>query len=368
MINKIGIYVHIPFCESKCIYCDFASSVENEKIIEKYFDSLIEEINSCEYVGRVETIYFGGGTPSCVNPRYIQKILTCINQKFYVEKNAEITIECNPNSATFDKLKEYKTYGFNRISFGVQSLHDEMLKLIGRRHNSTQVFEALSNAQKAGFENISADLLIGLPDQKKSDLIEDAQKLINQKVKHISAYMLQIEENTVLFQKIKKGEIILPSEEYCVEMYNALVDFLEKNGVNRYEISNFCRDGWFSRHNLNYWKLGQYLGFGLSAHSYFDGKRFANSRDMIDYLNRKGIFSEEITTQEHIEEMIMLGLRCREGVDISKLKKLGYDIKNNAYYAKFIKEKIIFLDKNILHLNPKYYGVSNTIICDLLPN
>ena len=366
-MNKIGIYVHIPFCESKCIYCDFASSVCNLEIKRKYFESLISEIKNCRYKRGVSTIYFGGGTPSSVDAKDIKKVLETVYENFDIDKNAEITIECNPNSATFEKLKEYRKMGFNRISFGVQSLHDETLKLIGRRHNSMQAFEAIDNAKKAGFKNISADLMIGLPGQSEEDLISDAEKLVNLNIKHISAYMLQVEENTPLFKKVESGEIIVPDEDECVKMYEALVKFLAKNGLNRYEISNFSKEGWNSRHNINYWKLGKYLGFGLAAHSFINNTRIANSRYMLDYLNRKGICKEKIDNKEHVVELIMLGLRCDVGVDTEKLFKLGYNIKNNAYFEKFIKNNIIKLDKNIIYLNPEYYGVSNTIICDLIP-
>ncbi len=366
-MNKIGIYVHIPFCESKCIYCDFASSVCNLETKQKYFESLISEIKNCKYKRNVSTIYVGGGTPSSVDVKDINNVLDAIFKKFDVVDNAEITIECNPNSATFEKLKEYREMGFNRISFGVQSLHDETLKLIGRRHNCKQVFEAIENAKRAGFENISADLMIGLPEQSEEDLISDAEKLVNLNITHISAYMLQVEEKTPLFEKVESREIIVPNEDECVKMYEALVEFLAKNGLNRYEISNFSREGWNSQHNMNYWKLGEYLGFGLAAHSFINSTRIANSRNMQDYINRKGIVKEKIDDKEHVVELIMLGLRCNAGVDTEKLIKLGYDIKNNAYFKKFIKEGIIKQEKNIIYLNPEYYGVSNTIICDLIP-
>lgn len=366
-MNKIGIYVHIPFCESKCIYCDFASSVCNLETKQKYFESLISEIKNCRDKRAVSTIYFGGGTPSSVNVSDIKKVLDAIYENFDIDKNAEITIECNPNSATFEKLEEYRKMGFNRISFGVQSLHDETLKLIGRRHNSMQAFEAIDNAKKAGFKNISADLMIGLPGQSEEDLISDAEKLVNLNIKHISAYMLQVEENTPLFKKVESGEIIVPDEDECVKMYEALVKFLAKNGLNRYEISNFSREGWNSQHNMNYWKMGEYLGFGLAAHSFINSTRIANPCNMSDYLNRKGIVKEKIDNRESVVELIMLGLRCNAGVDTEKLINLGYDIKNSAYYEKFINKGIIKLEKNMIYLNPEYYGVSNSIICDLIP-
>lgn len=366
-MNKIGIYVHIPFCESKCIYCDFASSVCSKNVQEKYFESLIEEIKKCRYRRKVKSIYFGGGTPSSVDVNFIKKIYDTICEKFEIDVDAEVTIECNPNSATLDKLNEYKKMGFNRISFGVQSLHDDILKIIGRRHNSKQALQAIENARRVGFKNISADLLIGLPNQSIEDLIQDAAQLINSKVVHISAYMLQVERNTPLELKIKNREITLPTEDKTVEMYLSLVDFLVNKGYNHYEISNFCRDGCYSRHNLNYWKLGEYLGFGLAAHSYINYKRIANSCNMHDFLNRKNIFIEKIDSKKHIEEMIMLGLRCNLGVDIIRLSKAGYFIKNNAYYKEFLKQGILLERENRFYLNPNYYGVSNKIICDLLP-
>lgn len=366
MNKSFSIYIHIPFCEKKCIYCDFASFVAKEDVKEKYFASLLDEIKSCKYQGKVRTIYIGGGTPSSVDEKYIKNILDEIRNKFEVQKNVEITIECNPNSATEEKLKFYKNIGINRISFGVQSLDDKILKIIGRLHNKNQAIDAIKTAKKMGFENISADIMIGLPGQTKSKLLSDAKTLLDLGINHISTYMLQLEEKAPLTRLVEKGVLKVPSDDKCVALYEALVAFLKKQDFERYEISNFAKSKTYSKHNLAYWQRREYLGFGLSAHSFVEGKRFANSKNMQDYLNRKNIECEKLSKEDEITEIIMLGLRCKLGFKISDLKKLGYDITKNKAYAEFLEKNILIKIGNVLRLNEDYYGVSNSVICGLL--
>ncbi len=372
-MKKIRIYVHVPFCESKCSYCDFASFVCEEDLKKKYFDKLEKEILSCPYKDRqVQSIYFGGGTPSSVEVTYIEKIMNAINENFVFDENAEITIECNPASESFEKLKKYKELGINRISFGVQSLNDKTLKFLNRRHTKEEAIGAIKDAKRAGFENISADLMIGVSECEvlstgEFDLINSAEKLVSLGVKHLSAYMLQIEEGTPLYNAYQKDKSIVPDDEYCVSIYDRLVGFLTERGFIHYEISNFALPRYECQHNLGYWKLDDYIGFGLSAHSYVDGIRFANSRNFNDYFNGILASYEKITKEQQIEEKIMLGLRCQEGVSIKDLQKLGYDIIQNPNLSKFVEQGIINLNGDKITLNPDFYGVSNSIIVDLLP-
>lgn len=366
MNREFSVYIHIPFCERKCLYCDFASFVTKKDVKEKYFESLVDEIKTCKYTGKAKTIYFGGGTPSSVDEKYIKNILDEIKNKFNVQKNAEITIECNPNSVTEEKLGFYKNIGINRISFGVQSLDNKTLKMIGRLHNKDQAINAIQIAKDVGFKNISADLMIGLPTQTKRRLLSDSKTLLDLGINHISTYMLQLEDGTALTQKVKSGEIKVPDDDKCVALYESLTKFLNSQGFERYEISNFAKNKTYSKHNLAYWSRNDYLGFGLSAHSFVDGKRFCNSKKMQDYLNRKNISKEVLTQKDVITEIIMLGLRCKLGVDLKSLKKLGYDLTKNKAYAQFLQQNILIKNSNKIYLNEKYYGVSNSVICELI--
>lgn len=353
------VYVHIPFCESKCSYCAFASFV-NPQEETKYFDALISEIASRSTGEEVESVYFGGGTPSCVAPKNLERVLEKIKQGFKLSPKAEITIELNPNSTTKQKLDFYKHIGINRLSFGVQNLNDKVLQFLGRRHTKKQALFAIKEAKKCGFENISADLLLGV---KGSRPKHDAATLLRAKVKHISAYMLQIEEGTSLKKLASKGCKKIASEDESAKIYQKLAQFLQKKGLKRYEISNFAFPGYESSHNIAYWTGEKYLGFGLGAHSY-DGKneRSANATNFEDYYAGK-VTSERLSQTERDEEIIMLGLRCEYGFD---KEKLSFDIEKLPSYKNFIKQKILFSCGNIVTLNPDYYAASNAVILQLL--
>ncbi len=366
-MSKTAIYVHIPFCESKCIYCDFASfcNAENEK--ERYFKTLENEIKNTPYKGReVDTIYIGGGTPSCVKVEYIEALLVTIRKTFVLSNDVEISIECNPNSVNLEKLKRYKSIGINRLSFGVQSLHNDALKTIGRLHTSEMALNAIKMAQNVGFKNINADLLIGLPNSTADGLIEDAYKLLDAGVTHISAYMLQVEEGAKLYGLVKSGKVILPTDDESVAQYDALVSAQEKRGFSRYEISNFALKNFECKHNLKYWSGEEYIGFGLGAHSYLGDVRWANARDFAGYYNGE-IKEEHLTTEEKIEEKIMLGLRCKLGFSKGELARLGYKIDDKTNYKNYLTKGILLEKGDRVYLKPEFYGVSNYIIANLLP-
>ena len=361
------IYIHIPFCDSKCYYCNFSSGIYDDNIKIDYINNILKEI---EYFSNkkveITSIYIGGGTPSSIPPKFIQNILNCIKNNYILSKHVEITIECNPCSLNLEKIKYYKKIGINRLSIGIQSLNNKCLKTIGRKHDKKVGLNAIKSASDY-FDNINADILIGIPYQNYYKLKNTAKKIIKY-VKHISCYMLINENGTKLTNLINCNCVKTVSEDNCVKYYNKLTKYLQKNQFYRYEISNFSKKGYECKHNLGYWNLTSYYGFGLSAHSYIDGKRYNNPTNMQQYLNFDFNYEKEILSkQEIIEEYIMLGLRTRDGISISKLKTLGYDIINENKNIKYLLEKnIIQINNDNLFITENYFGVSNQIILKLI--
>lgn len=364
----LGVYIHIPFCESKCHYCAFASFVRNEKEQERYINSLIEEIKNFTKPEKrkIDTIYIGGGTPSIVSKENMQKLFDCLKENFLCSEDFEFTIEANPCSLTEEKIAFYKQNGVNRLSIGVQSLENDKLKAIGRRHDSEEAIKKIKIASKY-FDNLSCDMLIGLPAFDEEKFLNQIEYLASINIKHISAYMLQVEEGTPLVKMIDNKEIFLPDDDECVEAYEKMAKLLSKMGFQRYEVSNFAKEGFESKHNYKYWTGEDYIGFGLGAHSYFNGERFANSSNFEDYYKRKIEYTEKITKEKRIEEHIMLGLRCKAGISKRYLINNGYDIEKNENYLEFSKKSILQAKSDKIILNPDYYGVSNYIISSLLP-
>lgn len=362
------IYIHIPFCDSKCFYCNFCSAKYNEKIKDNYFKKLIEEIKFNSNKNKnISSIYIGGGTPSSVNEKYIKLIINELKNNFNIEKNTEISIEANPCSITESKLKTYKQIGINRISIGVQSLNNKQLKIIGRRHTKKQAINAIKLAKKY-FDNINCDLLIGIPKQNYLSLKHSVKCLLKQKINHISSYMLICEKGTKLTKQIEDNQVKIVNEDKCVDYYNKIVSYLKSKNYYRYEISNFAHLGYECRHNLGYWNLTDYYGFGLSAHSYVDGFRYSNTTDMQEYLESKFDYKKEgISNEEKIEELIMLSLRTQKGVSINDLNKLGYDIlKEKKNIINSLKD-FINVSQGYISIKDDKFGVCNQIILDLLP-
>ena len=370
-MTDIMIYVHIPFCDSKCFYCNFSSFVCGEDIKRQYFEKLNQEIvKNTDKNLNVTSIYIGGGTPSCVDERYIAKIIDALKTNFSVSKDAEISIEANPCSLTNEKIKSYLKCGINRISIGVQSLDNKSLKTIGRKHSKNQAIHAIKLAKQIGFKNINADLLIGIPGQTYSKLKRSAKLLLRQNITHLSAYMLINEPNTLLTRLIEKGDIKTVSEDECVTNYNKLTNYLNKHGFVRYEISNFAKDNFECKHNLGYWQLKNYLGFGVATHSFFDGFRYENPSRIDDYLKSNFEYTKnKLSEVEKIEEYLMLGLRTIYGVDITNLKMLGYDIlKQKDKEINFLlKSGFLQLNNNHISVNNEHFGVLNQILLKLLP-
>ena len=316
------IYVHIPFCEAKCPYCSFYSVANGDGIYKGYFDALYKEIEntSLDAIPDSEgpdTIYFGGGTPSVPDSGYITGALNAILRRFSVDPNeAEITIEANPHSLSKAKAEAYVAAGFNRISLGVQSLHDETLKTLGRLHDREEALNALSIAREAGFKNISGDLIIGVPGQSYKDVISDAGDLIRAGVKHISSYSLSIEEGTV-FEKRYGDSLDDPDiQDEERRMYHGLRAFLKENGYESYEISNSALHGFRSRHNDSYWRAVEYYGLGAGAHGYVAGVRYGHPDSVSEYIQDPfgKIVEEELTEEDKMIEYAMLMLRTSDGI------------------------------------------------------
>ena len=362
-LKEISVYIHLPFCESKCLYCAFTSFVSSDDVQKEYVKHLIKEIENFKDGYKAKTIYFGGGTPSVFRLDLLGKIFDALKNKFEIEKDAEITMEVNPNSVDEEKLGFYKRLGVNRLSMGIQSLNDKTLKKLGRLHTKKEALYKLQLATKF-FDNVSCDLILGL--EKEKNVVKYARKLIKFGIKHISCYILEVHENTPLYSLVKNKKYQPLNDEAVAKSYEKLRKFLEKQGFNQYEISNFSLVGFESKHNLAYWSYDDYVGFGLSSHSFLDGARYENSSNLKAYYEGKGQ-SETITNDKEIEERILLGLRCKNGVDLEKLKNLGYILEKNEFFMQFLEKNILKKVNNRIFLNPNYYAVSDFIIEHLLP-
>ena len=334
--KMLGIYIHIPFCEKKCDYCNFVSFCKSNDEKISYIEALKKEIvlqssSFCDYI--VDTIFVGGGTPSCLFDGAIKDIFDCLKNNFKISKDCETTIECNPNSITETKLEEYKSVGVNRLSVGLQVYDDKLLKLIGRLHTKKQFDDAIKLCKNAGFENINVDLILGIPKQKMHSVKKELSHLTKLGINHISAYGLIVEENTKLAKNLENNVYKLPSEKLQVKMYDYTKKYLQKHEIFRYEVSNFAKVGFESKHNLKYWNNGEYLGLGLTSSSYVDCKRWKNTDDFNQYICKinKNILPKEevelIDKNEQIEECIMLSLRTAKGIDLKQFEKqFGFDL------------------------------------------
>lgn len=369
--NKIGIYVHIPFCKKKCDYCDFISYCGKDDLIEKYVDSVKKEIEHVKIKSEITTIYIGGGTPSYIDSKFIVQILEKIKEK-NVAQDAEITIEVNPGTVTQEKLQDYIDCGINRISIGLQTTNDELLKQIGRIHNYEQFLETYKLAKKVGFKNINVDLMLGLPNQRIIDLKESLENVLKLAPKHISVYSLIVEEGTPIANKIENGKLKLPDDELERNMYWYVKNTLELNGYKHYEISNFAKKGYESKHNMNCWNQMEYVGIGTAAHSYRDITRYSNTEDIKEYIKnvQKGEFEKnriihEIQKEEDSKKEFMLfGLRKIDGIKISEFKnKFGdnpiYLYRNEL--KKLSDEKLIIIQDDNIRLSNKGIDLANLV-------
>ena len=398
---SFGIYIHIPFCKQKCLYCDFTSFAGKEQLQERYLNALIFHLGQAQInLGQsllkkclsqfrkrtgprpfLEkdrpqfcqscTVFIGGGTPSFVDSKKIKEILSKI-PKTNVE---EITIEVNPGTVTKEKLEDYKEAGVNRLSIGLQSTKNELLKQIGRIHSFEDFLDTYKIAREVGFNNINVDLMIGLPKQTVQDVKESLKNIMNLKPnapEHISVYSLILEEDTPMEKLVREGKLKLPDEEQERNMYWYVKNFLELNGYKHYEISNFAKPGFESKHNLSCWNQEEYIGFGIAAHSYIDGKRFCNISDIEQYIENieKGDFEKNIIIQEiqdkevQMKEYVMLGLRKIDGISIKNFKEKFNEnpimiFKNEL--NKLTNEGLLVVDGDTIRISDKGLDLANLV-------
>ena len=321
--NEISVYIHIPFCASKCSYCNFCSFANCGQYVQAYTKSLCKEIEKKSKLfgyAKIKTIFIGGGTPSFLPSKNIIQILDCLMANFNIPKDISITIEGNPNSLTKQKLKDFKLAGINRLSVGLQSSKQSILNILGRVHTTKDFVNSIETANAVGFENINADIILGVPTQTQKDIQDTLNLLLSLPLKHISAYGLILEPGTPLFNLVKKGVFKIPSDEECNSMYDFVVQTLANAGMHRYEISNFAYCGFEAEHNINYWQRGQYLGLGLDAYSFVHGLHWQNTNNLQTYLksDAKMLKQEPETLYTAKLETIMLALRMDSGLDIQK--------------------------------------------------
>lgn len=379
-MQNLSIYIHYPFCKSKCPYCDFNSycniKIDEEKLLQAYLNE-IEFYKKIIQENNIKTIYFGGGTPSLMSENLLFKIFEKINQIGKINKNCEISLEANPNSIIFEKLKNFKNIGINRLSIGVQSLYDEDLKKLGRIHNREDVLNAINSAQKIFNDRYSIDLIYARPNQTIESWKNELEEAVKLSPFHISLYQLIVEKGTAFY----KNKIKVPNDNLCIDLYNLTGEILEKNDIKFYEISNYAKKGYECKHNLVYWQNGNWLGIGAGAHSRLDinDKRVGieNIKDPQKWVencltNRCGKNKKySLSEREIIEEFVLMGLRIKSGINIKDLQKNVkfdnfYDILNKKNIEFLAKEKFIKTTDNKIRINKKCFVLLNSIIEKIL--
>lgn len=361
-----GIYIHVPFCKRKCPYCAFYSKVFDCELKDGYVKGLIRDISSFKG-GKTaaDTVYFGGGTPSLLEPEDVGSILRAVSESFELAADCEITMEMNPSSVSPEKLSKYRSLGVNRVSFGVQSAIDSELKSLGRLHDFETASRAVRDAKAAGFYNISCDLMIGTPGQTVETMILSCEKLIELDIPHISCYMLKIEEGTAFDCDAVRNASA--DDDTVSEMYLDLCRRLNSAGYERYEISNFAKPGFRSRHNMKYWRLEDYIGFGPSAHSCFGGKRLYQQDDLEAFVSGRSSIAVEDDSPDFSEEYIMLGLRISDGVSIRRVSELGGDAERvKTAIRPFVSGGLMELDGDVVRLTDRGALVSNSLILETI--
>ncbi len=369
--EELGIYIHIPFCKSKCYYCDFVSYTNRSDKIEEYIQEVIYEMNQYDLSKyHVTTIYIGGGTPSYIEQKYIKQLLETLKGKLTKNdtkfEKLEITIEINPGTVNKQKLEQYKKVGVNRISIGLQSTNDKLLRQIGRIHNYQEFLEAYQLIKEVGFENVNVDLIIGLPNQTIQDIKQTLQEIQRLAPNHVSVYSLIVEKGTKMEQFINKGEWQLPDEELERQMYWYVKNTLELKGYKHYEISNFAKEGKESKHNRNCWEQKEYIGLGAAAHSYLNNTRFSNSNfteaERWSSSNKK--IEERQTLEDKKKEYMLLGLRKIEGVSIQKFKEKYIDNPIFLFreeIEKLVNDKLLEVDGDFIRLTNKGIDLANLV-------
>ena len=372
-MKTLGLYIHIPFCRSKCLYCDFCSFPrQDEGKMVAYVSALCRDLQKHAPACRdytVDTVFLGGGTPTTLPAYLLKELMGEVFKHYNVAPDAEITAECNPVTGERELFARMRAAGINRLSIGLQSAHEKELKALGRLHNFEIFATCFADARAAGFENISVDVMSGIPHQTPESRMGTLQKVLALSPEHISSYDLIIEEGTPFARRI--DTLQLPDEDAARQMYLEGVEFLAQNGYQQYEISNFARPGYESRHNLKYWNCDEYLGFGVAAHSDFGGVRFGNSRDIEEYLQDRDITEESGTPDldERISEYVMLRLRLCEGVDVAAFDSrfgISFEETYGKKLAPFVASGLVICEGGRYALSREGMLVSNTILSDIL--
>ena len=382
--KNMGLYIHIPFCKRKCKYCDFISYSNREHLIDRYIECLKYEIrdigisNLHDYkkglddLINLKTIYIGGGTPSVIDSKYIKEILSEIKQNLKINSDVETTIEVNPGTVNETKLKDYKDAGINRLSIGLQSTNNNTLERIGRIHTYEEFLNTYNLARKIGFSNLNVDLMLALPEQNMEELTEGLEKVIELKPEHISIYSLILEEGTTLYKEIEEGKYVLTDDDMERKMYWKTKKMLENTGYIHYEISNFAKKGFESKHNLSCWNGEEYIGVGAAAHSYTNNVRYSNIGNIEEYINNfengkaidNFVFHEKQTNESKMKDYMILGLRKIEGINIDIFKNKF--LQNPLYLFRkeleqLINEKLLIVDGNYIKLTDKGLDLANLV-------
>ena len=369
MMNKtVGIYVHIPFCLRKCFYCDFCSTAADAQTQTAYVDALCQEIDEAAPCARsVDTLFIGGGTPSILPPRAIESVLNALSRKYSFAEGCEVTIEANPATVTEEKAAAYRTLGITRVSIGAQSLCDRELSALGRLHTARDVYECVEIFRRTGHHNLNLDLMYGIPFQTLASFRQTLAAVEALAPEHFSAYALILEEETALFAQ--RDKLLFPNADEERAMYDEACSFAARTGYRHYEISNYAKAGFESRHNLRYWKKEDYLAFGLAAYATFDSVRYAHTEKLSEYLAgaRAPRACEFLSEQEEDCERVMLGLRTADGVPEVLLLKVAGEEKS-SFLARCEKEGYFSKKEGRLFLTEDGMYVSNAILCELLPS
>lgn len=378
MNKELGLYIHIPFCKSKCYYCDFNSFACRDDAIPAYFNALKREImlqTDMLRDFRIKTVFIGGGTPSVVDARYINEVMLFLGKCLNVDGNAEITIEANPGTLSYDKLDAYRSMGINRISMGLQAAQDHLLRVLGRIHSLEEFYNNYNQAKKAGFANINVDLIFGIPGQSMEEWNETVNYVCGLMPSHISCYSLKIEEGTVFGEKLKSGELIEMDDADDRLMYRHALKSLKDKGYRHYELSNFAQKGMECRHNMIYWKNDEYIGIGAGAHSFINNERFNNLCGLDEYINSlsKGISAREnvilITEKDRMQEFMFLGLRLINGINIDEFEyRFGRTIYSvfEREINKVVELGLAQLDNNCLKLTDMGLDLANQVFMEFV--
>ncbi len=371
--GRLGLYIHIPFCRSKCLYCDFCSFPHRDEetkaaYVQALQADLVAKSRLCtDYT--VDTVYFGGGTPTVLSGDQLSALLQTVHTHYRVEGGAEISAECNPVTESLALFRQMRKSGFNRLSIGLQSIHDQELKALGRTHRYADFLSTLEDARCAGFENLSADLMFGIPHQTAERFLATLESVSSLGLEHLSAYSLTVEEGTPFFRMQDRLE--LPDEDTVADLYEKMIPFLKDRGFCQYEISNFSKPGYESKHNIKYWKCDPYLGFGPGAHSYFAGERFGNSRDIVAYIQGQDITEERhfLSAKEALNEYIMLRMRLSDGIERAAFaKRFDGDFEKlvREPFAHYQRDGLVCASEDRVRFTPRGFAVSNAILAEVL--